>query len=119
MASHFVSLPVTRAPHAVSAVLRASSADENEAGRVGAGGVVAVAVAVAVPPAVPVDGGVAVSVAVADGVLEPPPSVDPPPQANATKPDDAKTAAMTNFHVLFLIELLLGRRVTALATMNQ
>jgi len=106
MASHFVSLPVTRATHAVSAVLRASSAVLNESGSVGAGGVVAVAVAVAVAvfAAVPVS----VAVAVADGVVLPPPSVDPPPHANATKPDDAKTAAIANFHVLFLIELLLG-----------
>jgi hypothetical protein len=93
----------------VSAVLRASSALLNESGSVGAGGVVAVAVAVAVavvPP--PVDA--VVSVAVADGVVLPPPSDDPPPHANATKPDDAKTAAIANFHVLFLIELLLGPR---------
>ncbi|HEX4517845.1 MAG TPA: hypothetical protein VH054_30100 [Polyangiaceae bacterium] len=73
--------------------------------------------AVAVIAAEPVS--VAVVVAVADGVVLPPPSDDPPPHANATKPDDAKTAAIANFHVLFLIELLLGRRVTALARMNQ
>jgi hypothetical protein len=91
----------------VSAVLRASSADLNESGSVGAGGVVAVAVAVAVLPP-PVDAVVSVDVAVADGVVLPPPSDDPPPHANATKPDDAKTAAIANFHVLFLIELLLG-----------
>jgi hypothetical protein len=83
---------------------------------VGGGGVVAVAVAVAVEviAAEPVS----VADAVADGVVPPPPSDDPPPHANATKPDDAKTAAIANF-LLFLIELLLGRRVTALARMNQ
>jgi hypothetical protein len=115
--SHFVSLPVTRAIHAASDFVRASSAALNESGSVGGGGVVAVAVAVAVIAAEPVS--VAVVVAVADGVVLPPPSDDPPPHANATKPDDAKTAAIANFHVLFLIELLLGRRVTALARMNQ
>jgi hypothetical protein len=110
MASHFVSLPVTSAVHAVSAVLRASSALLNESGSVGAGGVVAVAVAVAVVVPPPVDAVVSVAVAVADGVVLPPPSDDPPPHANATNPDDAKTAAIANFHVLFLIELLLGPR---------